>query len=354
MTVEELAKWLQGELVGDGAAQITRVAKIEDAAPGDLTFLANPKYEKHLATTRATAILVSRNFDLHKDKHGSSLSFVKVDDPYVAFLQVLKRLTPFVDPFPSGIHPTAVVASDANIGINVSLGAHVVIGKGASVGENTKIAHGTVIGDGTSVGSDCLIYPNVTLYHGCRVGHRVIIHSGTVIGSDGFGFTPKADGTFEKIPQVGIVLIEDDVEIGANCAIDRATMGETILHKGVKLDNLVHVAHNANIGENTALAGQTGMAGSVKIGKNVMTGGQVGIAGHIEIADRSIILAQSGVTKAITEPGKTYFGYPAKEQRKAQRIEAALRSLPDLAMEFAKLQRRVEELEKELEETKKV
>jgi UDP-3-O-[3-hydroxymyristoyl] glucosamine N-acyltransferase len=352
MTVEEIATWLQGELVGDGKAQISRVAKIEEAAAGDLTFLANPKYEKFVSTTKATAILVSKQFPVDKDHHNKGLSLIRVEDPYVAFLHILKRLSPPVDPFPGGIHPTALVDPTATIGRNVRLGAHVVIGKEANVGDNTRISHHCVIGDRVHIGHDCAFYPRVTVYHGSKIGDSVIIHSGVVVGSDGFGFAPKKDGTYEKIPQLGIVRIEDDVEIGANCTIDRATMGETVIGKGVKLDNLIQVAHNVTIGENTVIAAQTAIAGSTKIGRNVMIGGQVGISGHLEVADRSVVLGGSGITRSIQEPGKVYFGYPAKERKKAQRIEAALRSLPELMVDVRHLQQQLEELIARFKESK--
>lgn len=344
MTVGEIASWLNGEIVGDKNIEISRVARIEDAGAGDLTFLANPKYERHLATTRAAAVLVSKNQDLRAYTDHGSATFIKVDDPYVGFLRVLDRLTPKVDPFPEGIHPTAVVAQSAHVGRNVVIGAYTVIDDGAAIGDNTKISHGCIIGRNAQVGSACFLYPRVTVYHQCRIGDRVTIHSGTVVGSDGFGFAPKPDGTYEKIPQLGIVVIEDDVEIGSNCSIDRATIGETIIRRGVKIDNLVQIGHNCTVGENTVIAAQTGLAGSTKIGKHVMVGGQVGFAGHIEIADNSIIMAQSGVTKSVTKPGETYFGYPAKEIKKAHRIEAALRSLPELIQEVRELQQRVAQL----------
>lgn len=344
MTVEEIASWLNGEIVGNKTVEITRVARIEDAGAGDLTFLANPKYERHLATTKATAVLVSKKQDLRAYADHGSLTFIRVEDPYVGFLRVLDRLTPKVDPFPQGIHPTAVVAKSALVGKNVAIGAYAVVDEGAAIGDNTKISHGCIIGRETRVGSDCLLYPRVTVYHQCRIGNRVTIHSGTVVGSDGFGFAPKPDGTYEKIPQLGIVVIEDDVEIGSNCSIDRATIGETIIRRGVKIDNLVQIGHNCTVDENTVIAAQTGLAGSTKIGKHVMVGGQVGFAGHMEIADHSVIMAQSGVTKSLTKPGETYFGYPAKEIRKAHRIEAALRSLPELIREIRDLQQRVAQL----------
>lgn len=344
MTVEEIATWLNGEIVGDKMAQISRVAKIEEAGTGDLTFLANPKYERYLPVTKASAVLVSKKQNISPYTDHGSLTFIKVEDPYLGFLRVLERITPQINPFPEGIHPTAVIARTAKLGKNVVLGVHVVVDAGAVIGDNTKISHGSVIGREAQLGSDCLLYPNVTVYHQCRIANRVIIHSGTVIGSDGFGFAPKPDGTYEKIPQFGIVVIEDDVEIGSNCSIDRATIGETVIRRGVKLDNLVQIAHNCVVGENTVIAAQTGLAGSTKIGKHNMIGGQVGFAGHMEIADNSIFMAQSGVTRSFTEPGQTYFGYPAKEIKKAHRIEAALRSLPDLVREFRELQQKVAQL----------
>jgi len=351
MTIHEIAEWLGGEVVGrvlEGAPEIQRVAKIEGATSGSLTFLANPKYEKHLETTGATAVLVSRKLDTKKYEEHSSLVFIRVDDPYVAFLHVLKRLTPSVDPFFPGIHPTAAVSASATLGKNVSLGAHAVVGEQAVIGEDTKLGAGCVIGNYARIGRDCLIFPHAVVYHQCQIGDRVTLHAGVVVGSDGFGFAPKSDGSYEKIPQLGIVVIEDDVEIGANTTIDRATMGETKICRGVKLDNLVQIAHNVVIGEHTVIAAQSGISGSTKIGKNCIIAGQVGIAGHIEIADRTVIMAQSGVPNNIKEPGKKFFGYPADEARKAQRAVIALKMLPDTLREVTALQRKVVELEQKI------
>ena len=347
MTVSDIATWLEGELLGNGDATIVRVSKIEEAGEQDLTFLANPKYGKFIATTRAAAVLVSRSFDVSAASAPAGLAFIKVDDPYVAFLLVLKRLTPQTDPFTTGVDPSAVIAPTAELGPGTSVGAYAVIDEGAVVGEGSRIGHGVVIGKNSRIGSACMLYPNVVVGHGCRVGERVTIHAGTVVGSDGFGFAPKPDGTYEKIPQLGIVVIEDDVEIGSNCSIDRATMGETKIAKGAKLDNLIQIAHNVTVGENTVIASQVGISGSVKVGKNVMLAGQVGIAGHLEIADRTIIFAQSGIPKSITEPGKIYMGYPAKERGRAFRIEAVIRSLPELAQELEKVRKELEELKRE-------
>jgi UDP-3-O-[3-hydroxymyristoyl] glucosamine N-acyltransferase len=349
MKLREIADLLHGQVIGDADIEIVHVAKIEEAGSGDITFLANPKYEKFLSTTKASAVVVSADLDEKKlNGRERQIAFVKVDDPYVSFLQLLKTLEPAEDLSVAGVHLSAVVAASAKLGANVAIGAHAVVGERVLVGENSKISHGSVVGDDVILGSNVRIYPNVTLCEKCRIGDRVIIHSGAVIGSDGFGFAPDKDGIYKKIPQVGTVVIEDDVEIGANCTIDRATMGETLIKRGVKLDNLVHVAHNVVIGEGTMIAAQAGIAGSTKVGKQVLMGGQVGIIGHVEIADNVAIIAQSGVSKSLTKPGATYFGAPAKEQRVAFRIEAALRHLPELLEEVKRLREKVENLEKQL------
>ena len=351
MTIREIAEWLGGDIMGGyigGKPEISSVAKIEEATPGSLTFLANPKYEKYLGTTKATAVLVSKKLDLKKIESLPSLIFIRVDDPYIAFLQVLKRITPAMDPFSSGIHSTAVISSTAILEKNVSVGAHAVIGENAIIGSNTKIGEGCVIGMRVQVGADCTLYPNVVVYHQCVLGNRIILHSGVVIGSDGFGFAPKPDGNVQKIPQLGIVIIEDDVEIGANTTIDRAVMGDTHIHRGVKIDNLVQIGHNVVIGENTVIAAQAGISGSTKIGKHCMLGGQVGLTGHIEIADNTAIMAQSGIHDNIKEPGKAYFGSPADEARKAQRMYIAMKMLPDMLREFAAMKKKVSDLEQKL------
>jgi len=350
MTAREIATFVRGEISGTEGIEILRVAKIEEAGPGDLTFLANPKYEKHVAATNASAILVAASFDTKRSGLPSHLTFIKVPDPYVAFLRVMKLITPMPDPFWKGIHSTAVVAPTASIGKNVSLGAHVTVGDHAVVGDNAKIGHGCVVGDSALIGEGSLLYPNATVNHGCRVGRNAIIQSGAVIGSDGFGFAPKPDGSYEKIPQMGIVVLEDDVEVGANCTIDRATLGQTLLMKGVKLDNMVHIAHNVVVGENTVIAAQTGISGSTKVGKNVIIAGQVGIVGHIEIADRTVLMAKTGVSKN-TEPGVTYWSSPAKEHKRALKIEVILRSLPELALDVEELKKSVEVLRDRLAKT---
>jgi UDP-3-O-[3-hydroxymyristoyl] glucosamine N-acyltransferase len=355
MTIREIAEWLGGDIVGsnvEDAPDIQCVAKIEDAVSGSLTFLANPKYAKHLSTTNATVVLVSRKLDLKDVEGRASLIFIQVDDPYVAFLHVLKRLTPAIDPFMTGVHSTVVIPSTVTMGKNVSVGAYAVIGEHAVIGENTKIGAGCVIGTQVQIGSECMLYPGVVVYHQCQIGNRVVLHAGCVIGSDGFGFAPKPDGTYEKIPQLGIVVVEDDVEIGANTTVDRATIGDTRIHRGAKIDNLVQVAHNVVIGDNTVIAAQTGISGSTKIGKNCMLGGQVGIAGHINIADHTMIMAQSGIANNIEESGKSFFGSPADEARKAQRAYIAMKMLPDMLREFTAMKKKLAELEQKLSEKK--
>jgi len=347
MKLGQIAAMLGGELLGDGEATIKRVAKIGEAGSGDITFIANPKYEKYINTTKASAVIISKTLDITKAQR-RDVAYIKVDDPYLSFLLVLKQFAPSTPVLPIGIHSTAVIAPTAKLGEKVAIGACVVIGERCRIGNNTTIAHGTVLGDEVEIGDGTLIYPNVTIRERCRVGSRVIIHSGTVIGSDGFGFAPKPDGTYEKIPQLGIVVVEDDVEIGANCTIDRATMGETVIKQGVKLDNLIQIAHNVVVGENTVIAAQSGISGSTKLGKNCLIAGQVGIIGHLEIADRTTIAAQSGLSKSIKEPGKTYFGSPAKEHSVAFRQEGAIRQLPELLRTVQQLQKRIEALEEEL------
>jgi UDP-3-O-[3-hydroxymyristoyl] glucosamine N-acyltransferase len=279
---------------------------------------------------------------------------VRVSDPYIAFLQLIEVFYPKPNSLPIGVHPTAIIPSTSKVGEGVAIGAYVVVGENSSIGRNSTIWHGTVIGDNVDVGDNTLIYPNVSIREQCLVGSNVIIHSGTVVGSDGFGFAPKPDGTYDKIPQRGRVVIENDVEIGSNCSIDRATLGETRIKRGAKIDNLIMIAHNVVIGENTVIAAQAGISGSTKLGNNCIVAGQVGIVGHLQIANKTTIAAQSGISKSITEEGKTYFGSPALEIAEMRRIVVAERQLPKLLTEIESLKKRLEELEKILKgESKK-
>ena len=349
MTIREIARLIGAAVEGDGDREIFRVAKIDVAGDGDMTFLANPKYARFLAGTQAAAVIVGRKTAVEGRPDGAPpLSLLRVDDPYVAFVRVLALFHPPLPPVSEGIHPTAVVAPTAVLGLDVRLGPCAVIGERCRIGDRTMIAPHAVIAADAVVGPDCLIYQNVTVRESCRIGARCILQPGAVIGSDGFGFAPRADGTFEKIPQMGIVVLEDDVEIGANTTVDRATMGETRIKKGVKLDNLIQVAHNVVIGENTVMAAQSGISGSTRLGKNVMVGGQVGFTGHIEIADGVKIGAQSGVHRALTAPGGTFLGTPAFPQREALRIYGSFPQLPDVLATVRDLQKRLTDLEARL------
>lgn len=352
MTVREIARLLDAVVEGNDEGVIRRVAKIEEAGEGDLTFLANPKYSRYLAVTRASAVIVGKSVAVEdRPADAPPLTLIRVDDPYVGFVRILARFNPPQLPLLPGIHPAAVIANDAAIGEDVRIGPLVVIGERTRIGARSILCPGTVVGSDVVIGNDCILYPHVTVREACRIGDRCILQPGAVVGSDGFGFAPKADGTFEKIPQMGIVVIEDDVEIGANTTVDRATLGETRIKKGTKLDNLIQVAHNVVIGENTVMAAQSGISGSTRIGKNVMVGGQVGFTGHIAVANRVKIGAQSGVHRSITTEGGAYFGTPAFAQREALRIYGAFPHLPDALATIRNLQKRVEELEKKLNGT---
>ena len=336
LKITEIAQLVAGELDGDETLLINNVAKIEEAVAGQLTFISNPRYAKYIDTTNASAVLVSRDFP-RTDK-----TVIRTENPYLAFLKVLKKFHPSIETLASGIHSTAVIDSSSQIGEKVSIGAHVVIGKHCRIGDNARIHPGVVISDDVTVGVSTVLYPNVTIRERVTIGNHVIIHNGTVIGSDGFGFAREGEH-YHKIPQVGTVVIEDNVEIGANCTVDRATLGETRIKKGAKLDNLIQVAHNVVIGENTVIAAQTGISGSTKIGAGVIVGGQVGFVGHIEIGDNTSIGAQSGVSKSLPA-NAVYFGYPAKPIMQAKREEAALRKLPDLIKRISEMEKQLKEL----------
>jgi len=349
MTVREIASLLDGDIVGNASLEIVGIAKIEEAKAGDLTFLANPKYEKFLESTAASAVIVSRSLDLARYQKLPP-SLIQVDDAYASFVIVIEHFSPRPVLIPQGIHPTSIVDPTAKIGTNCAIGAYVVIGKKCVIGDGTTVHPGVVIGEGVHMGTGCLVYSNVSIRESCLIGDRVIIQPDAVIGGDGFGFAPRKDGSYKKIPQLGIVVIEDDVEVGSNTCIDRATMGETRIKRGTKLDNLVQVAHNVTVGEDVVMAANAGVAGSSKIGNNVMVGGGVSITGHVIVADKISIAGGAGVSKSLTKEGETYFGYPAKEAGKARRMEGALRQLPDLLPTIRDLENRILELEKKIRE----
>lgn len=331
MKLHQITDYISGDL-NDSAyreLEINGIGKIETATEEEITFIANPVYEKYFSGTRAGCVIVSRKFnpELYPRISGSKVPLIRVDDPYLAFLTLLEILSPKTELQKVGISDKAIIDDTAEISDEqVRIGANCFIGAKVKIGARVSVLPNTVILAGSVVSDDVLIYPNVTIYNGTKIGARVIIHSGTVIGSDGFGQAKNPDGTFQKIPQKGIVVIENDVEIGSNCSIDRATMGETIIRKGVKLDNMIQIAHNVEIGENTVIAAQTGIAGSTKIGKNCMIGGKVGIVGHISICDNVILTAATNVSKSITDPG-IYSGYRSQPQLDELRSEAILRSL---------------------------
>jgi len=351
MRLRDVAAIVYGELAGDGDIEIERLSKIEDAGPGDITFLANMRYKKFVSTTGASAILLPRNIAVEElSRRQQPLHIIYVSDPYGSFQKIAEKFYAPRPPLPKGVDPTAIIAPTAHLGEEVAIGPHVVIGHHSTIHRRTALHAGVVVGEGVSIGHDTIVYPNVVILDGCTLGNNVIINSSTTIGSDGFGFAQKEDGTYEKIPQRGIVVIEDDVEIGANCSIDRATLGETRIKRGVKLDNLIHIAHNVVVGENTVIAAQTGISGSTKVGKNCQIGGQVGFSGHLMIADHTTVGAKSGVPKSIESDGQTYFGYPAFPIHETLRIQAAMRSLPSLLVQIRKLEDKIKELEQAIQQ----
>jgi len=337
-TLQELAEHVGGDVVGPGDIVITGVAGIKEAREGQITFLANPRYEAFLAETGASAVIADRDSD-------SPRPVLRVENPYLAFLRVVTLFADDpADVYPRGVHPTAVVAEDATLGDEVSIGAFAYVGAETRVGNRTTILPHACICEGVAIGERCLVYPHVTIRERSELGDGVIVHAGAVIGSDGFGYAKQGD-THHKIPQIGIVRLEDDVEIGANTTIDRATTGVTLVRRGSKIDNLCQIAHNVVIGEDSILAAQVGISGSTEIGRNVVLAGQAGLVGHISVGDGARVGAQGGVTKSIP-PGTSVSGYPAREHSIARRIYAACKRLPDLLREFRELRARVDALEK--------
>lgn len=341
MKLEEIAQKIGGVLEGSGDVEIAGLAGLHDAGPNDITFLANSKYASAVETTNAGAVL------LGKDWEGSApCTLVRVDDPDAAFAETAKLFAPPEIKYDPGVHETATISEEAELGENVSIGPYCVVCKGARIGSGTVLVANVYVGESTVIGSECLVYSNVTMRERCRIGDRVIIHPGAVIGSDGFGYVRKGE-QWEKIPQVGYVELEDDVEIGSNVTIDRGRFGRTLVAKGAKIDNLVMIAHNVVVGENTAMAAQVGISGSTRIGRNVQLGGQAGLAGHLSVGDNSAVGAQGGVTKDV--PPATYVtGYPAMPHKKAAKLHASMMRLPALKERIAELESKVLELEERL------
>lgn len=338
LTALQLADIVKGDVVGDPSAIVSTYSKIEEAEQGSLTFLANPKYTHYIYETRASVVLVRRDFEPEREIHAT---LIKVDDPY-ATLAFLLDLASKTTPEKKGMEQPVYIAEGVEIPEDAYVGAFAYIGKNVRLGKGVKIYPQCYVGDNVTIGENTCLYAGVKIYQGCVVGNHCILHSGVVVGSDGFGFAPH-NGSYDKIAQIGNVVIEDNVEIGANTVVDRATMGSTFIRQGVKLDNLIQIAHNVEIGENTVIAAQTGVAGSTKIGKHNMIGGQVGFAGHLKIGDFNQFGAQSGVQSNIAS-GKVLMGYPAVEGRGFMKQTAYLRKLGDFYAEFGQLKKEVDNI----------
>ena len=341
-SAKQIAAYIQGEIVGDENATVHTFAKIEEGIPGAISFLSNPKYTPYIYESKASIILVNKDF---VPEHDIKATLIKVDNAYESLAKLL-TLYEQSKPKLTGIDSLAYIAPTSKVGQNVYIGPFAYIGDYAEIGDNTAIHPHATVSAGAKVGSDCILYPNVTVYHDCRVGNRCILHAGCVIGADGFGFAPTPEG-YEKIPQIGITILEDDVEIGANTCVDRATMGATIVHRGVKLDNLVQIAHNDEIGSHTVMAAQVGIAGSTKVGEWCMFGGQVGIAGHIHIGNKVDLGAQSGVPGNLKD-GSRLIGTPPMELKPYFKAQAVFRKLPDMYFELNALRKELNELKQQL------
>ena len=339
-SAKQIAQFVQGVIEGDEDATVNTFAKIEDGKPGAISFLSNPKYTHYIYDTESSIVLVDKSVELEKP---TKATLIKVDNAYECVAKLL-QLYESMKPKKTGIDSLAFISPSANIGENVYIGAFAYIGDNVVIGDGCQIYPNVVICENAKVGNDCLFYPNVTIYHDCHIGNRVTLHAGSVVGSDGFGFAPSENG-YDKIPQIGIVTIEDDVEIGANTCIDRSTMGSTYVRKGVKLDNLVQIAHNTDIGANTVMSAQVGIAGSTKVGQWCMFGGQVGIAGHITIGNKVFLGAQSGVPSSLKD-NQTLIGTPPMEKLPYFKSQAIFQKLPDLYKQIQKLQKEVDELKK--------
>jgi UDP-3-O-[3-hydroxymyristoyl] glucosamine N-acyltransferase len=340
-TVNQIATLLNGEVRGDDSLIISQLSKIEEGSNGDISFLANAKYEPFLYTTKATAVIVSKDFEPKKD---FSTTLIVVENAYTAFTQLLEEYQKILNFSKKGVEQPVFVGENTTIGEGIYQGAFSYVGKNCKIGTNVKIYPQVYISDNVSIGDNTILYAGVKVYENCVIGNHCVIHSGVIIGSDGFGFAPQADGTYKTIPQLGNVIIEDNVSIGSNSTIDCATMGSTIIRNGVKIDNLVQIAHNVEIGENTVIAAQTGVAGSAKIGKNCVIAGQVGINGHITIADGTKIGGQAGVSKSIKKEGVSKTGSPALELNDYLRAMAVFRKLPALEKQVQILEEQMEEL----------
>lgn len=341
-SAKQIAEYIQGTVIGNENATVHTFAKIEEGIPGAISFLSNPKYTHYIYDTQSSIVLVNKDFVPEKD---IKATLIKVDNAYESLAKLL-NLYEMSKPKKTGIDALAYIAPTAKIGENVYIAPFACVGDGAEIGDNTSLHPHATVGSGAKIGSNCILYPHATVYHDCRVGNNCILHAGSVVGADGFGFAPSPEG-YEKIPQIGITILEDNVEIGANTCIDRATMGATIIRKGVKLDNLIQIAHNVEVGSNTVMASQVGIAGSTKIGEWCMFGGQVGVAGHIKVGNKVNMGAQSGVHSSIKD-GEALIGTPPMPLKGYFKSSAVFRKLPDMYLELNSLKKELEELKKQL------
>ncbi len=341
-TAKQIAELIHGSIEGDENAKINTFAKIEEGKKGAISFLSNPKYTHYIYETESSVVLVNNDVVLEKP---TNATLIRVENAYECVAQLL-QIYESMKPKKSGIDSLAFVSPSAKIGEDCYIGAFAYIGDNAEIGDGCQIYPHAVIYDNVKIGNNSTLYPNVSIYHDCKIGNNVVIHSGTVIGADGFGFAPNADG-YDKIPQIGIVTIEDDVEIGANTCVDRSTMGSTYIRKGVKLDNLIQIAHNAEVGENTVMAAQVGVAGSTKVGKWCMFGGQVGMAGHISIADGTQVGAQAGITNTVKKADAPIIGSPAIDAKAYMKAYAVYRRLPEMYQELNALRKEIEKIKSE-------
>lgn len=329
--------------------KVNTISKIEEAGEGSLSFIANPKYEEYLYLTRASILIVNEELQLTRP---IAATLIRVKDAYGSFALLLEKYNAMLleqQGVKSGIQQPCFIAPTARIGENVYIGAFSYVGEHVNIGSGVQLYPGVYVGDDVTIGENTTLFPGAKVYHHCVIGARSIIHAGAIIGGDGFGFAPQQEGHYKKVPQIGNVILEEDVEIGANTTIDRATIGSTIIRKGVKLDNLIQIAHNVEIGENTVIAAQTGISGSTKVGRNCMFGGQVGLVGHIHIADGTRINAQSGLSKSVTEPGVALNGSPAFDYKSSLKSQAIFRNLPELEKRIKELEALVKQLTLEKE-----
>jgi UDP-3-O-[3-hydroxymyristoyl] glucosamine N-acyltransferase len=340
-TAQQIALLIQGKIEGAATVVVKQFGKIESAMPGEISFLANPKYEDFLYTTKASVIIVNESLVLKKQV---AATLIRVPDAYAAFAILLTKYQEMKNENLVGIQSPCFIASTAKLGEQNFVAAFAYVGENVKTGKHVKIFPNAVLGENVIIGNNVTIHAGVIIYSDCVLGNNITIYAGSIIGSDGFGFAPKEDGSYQKIPQLGNVIIEDDVEIGSNTTIDRATIGSTIIKKGVKIDNLIQIAHNVEIGENTVIAAQVGISGSTKIGKGVMMGGQSGTIGHVIIADGIKIAARTGITKDFKEAGITLSGYPAREQSAFLRAQVAQKNLPALEKRVKELEIMVQQL----------